>query len=549
MRPVLLTALLAAAAVPGVVPPVTAQDGDAVRPAPALQALGASLASLRADLQARPGSAALATSLADLGAESATRQEELARLVASTARLELPGVEHAELDPADSLYRAARTALNQQEFAKAAQLFARVAAVKGSRYAENAGYWRAFALYRLGGRANLEAAAAALEAQSERYPEATTSRDALALSTRIQVALARAGSASAAAAVAAEASAAAGGVDGAMPAAAPGAGAFSPRPAMAPRPSRAPRPPRPPRPMAAGRMADGCAGDDEDDMRLAALNGLLQMDAERAAPILQKVLARRDAASVCLRRKAVFLVAQQRTGETERILLDAVRSDPDPEVRGQAVFWLSQVDGPRATAALDSILSRSTDDDVRDKAIFALSQQQSPAAAQALRRFARQADAPAELRGQAIFWLGQRGGMDVATLKELYGTLDDDDLKEKLIFAASQGARDGGPFLLDVARNPKESVELRKHALFWLGQTRGVAVTELLGLYGTTTDTELRDQLIFVYSQRREPQALDKLIEIAKKDRDPELRRKALFWVGQSNDPRAAQLLAEILDQ
>jgi hypothetical protein len=51
--------------------------------------------------------------------------------------------------------------------------------------------------------------------------------------------------------------------------------------------------------------------DDDDDERIAALNALLQMDADRALPILERVLARRDACSVGLRRKAVFLVSQK----------------------------------------------------------------------------------------------------------------------------------------------------------------------------------------------------------------------------------------------
>jgi len=42
--------------------------------------------------------------------------------------------------------------------------------------------------------------------------------------------------------------------------------------------------------------------------KVAALNALLQMDADRAMPILTKVLERRDACSAGLRRKAVFLV-------------------------------------------------------------------------------------------------------------------------------------------------------------------------------------------------------------------------------------------------
>jgi len=62
-------------------------------------------------------------------------------------------------------------------------------------------------------------------------------------------------------------------------------------------------------------------------------------------------------------------------------------------------------------------------------------------------------------------------------------------------------------------------------------------------------DREMRDQLIFVYSQRHEAAALDKLFQIGKTDPDRELRKKAIFWIGQSHDPRAAQYLQELINQ
>jgi hypothetical protein len=38
-------------------------------------------------------------------------------------------------------------------------------------------------------------------------------------------------------------------------------------------------------------------------------------------------------------------------------------------------------------------------------------------------------------------------------------------------------------------------------------------------------------------------------MEVARRDADPELRKKAIFWLGQSRDPRAAQLLLDLLDR
>ena len=59
----------------------------------------------------------------------------------------------------------------------------------------------------------------------------------------------------------------------------------------------------------------------------------------------------------------------------------------------------------------------------------------------------------------------------------------------------------------------------------------------------------MKEQLIFVYSQRREPAAVDKLLEIAQKETDRDLRKKALFWLGQSNDPRVMKFLEDIINR
>src|SRR3989449_7352768 len=123
-------------------------------------------------------------------------------------------------------------------------------------------------------------------------------------------------------------------------------------------------------PGAPGAGKASCTSqDDEDDVRVAALNGLLQMDAANALPILKKVLARRDPCSAGLRRKAVFIVSQKRDTETENILLDVAQHDPDAEVRQQGVFWLSQVPTDRSVNMLDSILRTTDDEELREKEI------------------------------------------------------------------------------------------------------------------------------------------------------------------------------------
>ena len=449
----------------------------------------------------------------------------------------------AQADVADSLYRAARQALNQNEYDRAADLFRSIRdRYPRSTYVANTYYWQAFALYRTGSDDNLRAARTALQAQADRYPKATTSRDARVLLRRIQGELARRGDSDAAEDVSRDADLVA-----------PTAPAIAAAPGT---PTIAAAPPTPSAPMViSGRPGvhnGGCDDDDDDDMRIAALNAVLQMDPDRAVPLLKTVLARRDAGSACLRRKAVFLVSQKRSDQTTAILLNAVRTDPDQEVREQAVFWLSQVPGDETVAALDSILrDPKTPPAIQEKAIFALSQHRSARAGAILRDFAMRRDADTDLREKAIFWIGQsRSPENAQFLKDLYAKVESDDLKEKIIFSLSQmGGADNYRWLMDIALNQAEDIEIRKKALFWAGQGHNVDVADLVRLYDSMKDRDMREQLIFVYSQRREDAALDKLFDIGKNDPDRELRKKAIFWIGQSRSPRAAEYLQQLINQ
>jgi hypothetical protein len=110
------------------------------------------------------------------------------------------------------------------------------------------------------------------------------------------------------------------------------------------------------------------------------------------------------------------------------------------------------------------------------------------------------------------------------------------------------GGEENGRWLLSIARDTSETIGTRKQALFWAGQG-GVSLGELTRLYDNIRNVEMREHLIFVYSQRDEPEALDKLIDIAKRDPNQDLRKRALFWVGKSEDSRAVQALQDILEQ
>jgi HEAT repeat protein len=299
------------------------------------------------------------------------------------------------------------------------------------------------------------------------------------------------------------------------------------------------------------RQRPSCSGSNADqEMRMAALDGLLSMNADDAVPILKDVLKQRDRCRDELRKKAVWLLSQKRASDIVPTLLDVARNDPSMDVRGDAIFWLSQTRSEAVIPALDSVLFSAGDEEVRKKAIFSLSQFRDDRARQSLRRAAEDNRLSDDIRGDAIFWLGQtHSNADLDYFKTLFKNTRNEDLRSKIVQAVSQtNTPEATNWLLDVARDKSFDVDTRKNALFWASQRHLLDLDQVMQIYNQARgDDEMQEQVIFVLSQRREPAAVDKLMDIAKGDSNVEMRKKALFWLGQKNDPRVRQFILDLI--
>jgi HEAT repeat protein len=283
-------------------------------------------------------------------------------------------------------------------------------------------------------------------------------------------------------------------------------------------------------------------------MRLAALDALMTMNAADAIPILESVLKQRDRCNVELRRRAVFVIAQKHKSSVVPTLLDVARSDPNADVRGDAIFWLGSSQAEAAIPALDSIIFHSKDDEVRKKAIFALSQQRRDLARQTLQRVAQDEKIPEDVRGDAILWLGQNGIADLEFFKTLFKSTRSTELRSKILNGVATGRAPGASaWLLDIARDKSFDIETRKNAIFSASQRREMDLTALNALYDQSRgENELQEHILFIYSQRSEPAAVDKLMAIARGDPNLELKKKALFWLARKSDPRVKAFLRDL---
>jgi hypothetical protein len=131
----------------------------------------------------------------------------------------------------------------------------------------------------------------------------------------------------------------------------------------------------------------------------------------------------------------------------------------------------------------------------------------------------------------------------ISLARSIGGTSGD----EALSGAAMADAGDLSADFRTVVRDDNAPVSSRKSALFWLAQTDAQTQT-LVDLYAGLDGRELRKHYTFVLSQRNDDDlAMKKLMDIARSDRDGEVRKQAMFWLGQSKDPAVTKFFKDIL--
>ncbi|HYR46401.1 MAG TPA: HEAT repeat domain-containing protein [Thermoanaerobaculia bacterium] len=171
---------------------------------------------------------------------------------------------------------------------------------------------------------------------------------------------------------------------------------------------------------------------------------------------------------------------------------------------------------------------------------------------QRLRTFT--SDCTLDAGGLPLFWLTDaRPAESVALLEGLAG---DPALERK------KHAHRGEPALGAIALHddtsadaalerfvaPARPLEVRKQAVFWLGNARGRRGYEVLAaLAGKEESEELRRHIPFALSQSREPEAVETMIVMARQDGSAGVRGQALFWLAQKAGKKAAATIGNAI--
>lgn len=413
-----------------------------------------------------------------------------------------------QADPADSLWRAAYNLLNSGDQRAAAQRFKELQQkYPNSQYFPRAMYYQAFSLYRSGTENELREALSVLESYKQKYPNARVSgengypADADNLMQRIRGNLAERGDAN------------------------------------------------------ARRQLDQATGSsvacDRENIQVQAeaLSALMRIDPAAATPKLEQILARREECTLNLRQNALQILTRRGDDKAVAILLATAKSDPSTEMRRNAVSYIAKFPNDEVLSTLESIAKNEQNDQIRRTAAASLVGYPSPRARQIVRTIVEDTGLTEDMRCDVLSrFNNERGSADDATwLRAAYPKMTSPRLKSCVIGAVSRiGGADSQKWLMDISLDENETGSVRSTA--FNRSSTNMSVAELGRLYDNAGNRPMRTQVVRLLNQRKEPEALDKLIDILKKSTDLEIRLQIINLLSdRQNDPKAKQALIDAI--
>ena len=120
---------------------------------------------------------------------------------------------------------------------------------------------------------------------------------------------------------------------------------------------------------AMGKPVSPAATPDEE-LKLLALNGLLNTDAEQALPMLEKMINGQQ--PLLLKKRALFVVSQSKSPKAREILTSVAKGSSDPDLQFEALMYLQMFGGAADKKLLSDIYSVSSDRDMKGRVVDAL---------------------------------------------------------------------------------------------------------------------------------------------------------------------------------
>lgn len=211
----------------------------------------------------------------------------------------------------------------------------------------------------------------------------------------------------------------------------------------------------------------------DEDLKLMAINGLMQSDSERAIPLLENLL--KGAQSPKLKERALFVLAQSSVPKAQQLLEQVARGGGNPDLQVKAINYVGVArrrQGGGGNGQLLSEIYAATNDANVKRAI--LNAYMANRDTEHLLQVAKTEKAP-ELRLDAIRYVGSGGGSDA--LVAVYGSDQDRQVKQTIV--ETLFAHGNAKALVDLARNEKDP-EMKKTIVRFLSTMKGKEATDYL---------------------------------------------------------------------
>jgi HEAT repeat protein len=218
--------------------------------------------------------------------------------------------------------------------------------------------------------------------------------------------------------------------------------------------------------------------DESEQLKLAALEALMMAPADRALPLVKKILASDESEEV--KSRALFVLSQFEEPEAQTLLLEIARTG-DSELRSEAIRMIGIGGDPSALAGLADIY-KTGDADVRESVLHAYMISDDAAAVFAI---ATNSTSDEEFEA-AVHMLGVMGASE-----ELKQLRDHPGANESLIHAyAISGDSES---LLEIA-NDQSDLEQQLQAIQALGIVGGDEVdTALIDIYRNSESADIKE--------------------------------------------------------
>jgi HEAT repeat protein len=280
----------------------------------------------------------------------------------------------------------------------------------------------------------------------------------------------------------------------------------------------------------AGKPVDPNAEANEE-LKLMAINVLINGDPERAVPLLEKIL--KSGSSIRLKDRALFVLTQSRSPQAQQLLLTMAKGGSNPDLQLRALKYLAMGGNKNVSADIAGIYNSSHDLAIRKQALNSLFMAK---AADELFNIAR-TEQDANLRSEAIQVLGMLRQSD--KLMQLYQAGIAKDSVLDSMFLLGDASR-----VLEILRTEKDP-KLRASAIHSLGLMHSQqAGDSLVALYSSEQDMAMKKQIVESLWLQHNAKAL---VDIARKEPSPEMKREIVQRLTMMKSKEATDYLMELL--